>query len=164
MTNVLLSLGSNIEPRIQRINEAVEQLKRSVLSDVSISSYYETEPVGFTEQASFINVCVSANTSLSALDLRGQCSELEQTLGRVHREQWHQREIDIDVILFGDEILETAELTIPHPRFRDRAFVLVPAAEIAPKAVDPITGLTVFELLAKCQDNASVVMLDSNGA
>jgi 2-amino-4-hydroxy-6-hydroxymethyldihydropteridine diphosphokinase len=162
MTLVLISLGSNIEPRVQRIDDAVNILTKEVVQGASVSRYYETEPVGFTEQSAFINVCIVGSTNLSAHELRQSCSRIEQRLGRMHREQWHEREIDIDLVLFGTDIVDTPELSLPHPRFRDRAFVLVPAAEIAPHVIDPVTGLSVATLLEACSDTASVVVLDSN--
>ncbi|MBI2794845.1 MAG: 2-amino-4-hydroxy-6-hydroxymethyldihydropteridine diphosphokinase [Ignavibacteria bacterium] len=160
MTMVLLSLGSNIEPRGQTLRDAVEIIRTSILTESVTSSMYETAPVGFLEQASFLNLCIRGATNLSAMQLHVACKELEVQLGRVQRMQWHEREIDVDIILFGDLILESSELQIPHPRFRERRFVLVPAAEIAPDAVDPLSHLTLYQLVDNCKDHSSVAVVD----
>ncbi len=157
--SVLLGLGSNIEPRIQRINEAIGVITGHLLSDAIVSSFYETEPVGYTEQASFINAAVCGFTSAEPHTIFQHVKNLERSLGRQQREQWHEREIDVDIILFGTVHIEGANLWIPHPRFRDRAFVLVPAAEVAPNMADPVTGRTIAELLAACTDGALVTKL-----
>ena len=153
---VLLSLGSNIGPRKRRIRDAIQRISTSIMSNVKVSSLYETEPIGFTEQPKFINVVITGETELSATDLHEACKGLELAQGRVHRDQWREREIDIDVILYGDEVIESDRLTVPHPRMRDRRFVLVPATEIAPDLVDPATGCSMRELLAICEDKGEV--------
>ena len=153
---VLLSLGSNIGPRKRRIRDAIQRISTSIMSNVKVSSLYETEPIGFTEQPKFINVVITGETELSATDLHEACKGLELAQGRVHRDQWREREIDIDVILYGDEVIESDRLTVPHPRMRDRRFVLVPATEIAPDLVDPATGCSMQELLAICEDKGEV--------
>lgn len=153
---VMLSLGSNIGPRKRRIRDAIQRISNSILTNVQASALYETEPVGFTDQPVFINVVIIGETELSPIDLHEACKGLELAQGRVHRERWHEREIDIDVILFGDEVVETKELSIPHPRMHERRFVLVPAAEIARTMVDPLTGCSMEELLIICQDKSGV--------
>jgi len=159
MTGVLLSLGSNLEPRIERITKAIEELS-GAFEQLTVSHMYETEPVGYTDQPAFINACVYGTTSLDASDLSHKCREIEKQIGRIKREQWHEREIDIDIVLFGECVLDSPELQIPHPRFRERAFVLVPAAEIAPNALDPVTGTTMKALLAACTDASAVALVD----
>lgn len=160
MTTVLLSLGSNIEPRGQRLRDAVDIIRSNMLSESAASSMYETAPVGFAEQAQFLNLCICGATGKTAAQLHMACKALEYRLGRVHRQTWHEREIDIDIILFGDLVLENTELWIPHQRFRQRKFVLVPAAEIAPEAVDPLSNLTLYQLLENCNDVSSVAVVD----
>lgn len=160
MTMVLLSLGSNIEPRGQRLRDAVEVIRSGILTESVTSSMYETAPVGFLEQASFLNLCMHGTTNHSAMQLHVACKELEVKMGRIQRKQWHKREIDVDIILFGELILDSSELQIPHPRFRERRFVLVPAVEIAPNAIDPLSNLTLSQLMDKCKDHSSVAVVD----
>lgn len=155
-TMVVLSLGSNIEPRTERLQAAVTALMDRVLQNAACSSFYETDPVGYTDQAPFLNMTVIGSTDQSAEDLHRACKGLEEELGRQHRERWREREIDIDVILFGDEIIATDTLAIPHPEFHHRRFVLQPAAEIAPQAVCPQSGCTMTELLMICTDPSGV--------
>jgi 2-amino-4-hydroxy-6-hydroxymethyldihydropteridine diphosphokinase len=142
------------------LRDAVEAIRSGILTEVVTSSMYETAPVGFLEQASFLNLCIRGATNHAAAQIHKACKALEIQLGRVQRKQWHEREIDIDIILFGDLILESNELQIPHPRFRERRFVLVPAAEIAPDAIDPVSQLTLSQLVDNCKDLSSVAVVD----
>lgn len=97
-----------------------------------LSSVYETDPVGYEEQPRFLNLAAEVRTGLEPSELLHRCQEVENRLGRVRSIRWGPRTIDIDLLLFGDHEIETAELTIPHPRMAERAFVLEPLAEIAP--------------------------------
>ncbi len=160
LARVLLSLGSNLEPRAERIAAAIEHLKHDALTNVVASSMYVTEPVGFRDQPDFLNAVVVGNTVLTAEELFRVCKGIEETLGRQHREQWREREIDIDILLYGDSTLSNERLTIPHPRMAERRFVLVPAAEIAALLVDPVTKNTVAELLRTCADTSRVTVVD----
>ncbi len=152
----MLSLGSNIGPRKRRLRDAVRSIAANILTDVRCSSIYETDPVGYTDQAPFLNVVVVGETQLSAVDFHEACKGLEIAQGRQHRERWREREIDIDVILYADECVTTEKLSIPHPQFHERRFVLQPAAEVAPQMVDPASGCTIAELLAICLDTSGV--------
>lgn len=155
MSVVVLSLGSNIEPRLRHILFAVELL-RPILTNIKVSRFYQTEPVGYTEQDPFINIAVAGNYNASPFELVEELQLVEQEIGRTAREKWHEREIDIDIILFGSEIIHTPMLTIPHSRFRERRFVLQPCCDVAPNATDPSTHKTLAELLAECSDTAAV--------
>lgn len=153
---VLISLGSNIDPAQQRVQAAVDILTSTVLDRAVFASMYLTPPLGYTDQPKFVNTAVMGYTDVDAHVLHRTVKELETTLGRVHRDMWHQREIDIDIILLGDEIITSLSLNVPHLRFRDRRFVLQPSAEIAPTMVDPVTNKTISQLLQSCSD-ASVL-------
>lgn len=159
-TRILLSLGSNLEPRAERIGTALEYLKQYALRDVVVSHIYTTEPVGYRNQPDFLNIAVTGQTSLSAPDLFTTCKVIEHTMGRQHRQQWREREIDIDIILYGDAIVDSNELTLPHPRMYERRFVLVPAQEVAGDMVDPITHKTITDLLAACSDESRVTSVE----
>ncbi|HET9135585.1 MAG TPA: 2-amino-4-hydroxy-6-hydroxymethyldihydropteridine diphosphokinase [Candidatus Kapabacteria bacterium] len=142
-----IGLGTNIEPRAKRMQEAIDTLKK-LGTAVALSSIYETTPVGYFDQADFLNTVMAIETELSVEVLHRSLKELEGQLGRQHRERWHEREIDLDLLLFGDAIIESEGLTVPHPQLHNRAFVLIPLAEIAPSVIHPILHKPVSDLLA----------------
>jgi 2-amino-4-hydroxy-6-hydroxymethyldihydropteridine diphosphokinase len=149
VASVHLSLGSNLGDRaehLRRALEAVEALPDTRL--VAQSSIHETAPWGVTDQPSFLNLAAEIGTVLGPLELLNAVKAIELRLGRTPGPHWGPRVIDIDIVLWQDTEMETDALTLPHPRFRDRAFVLLPLREIAPDAVDPVTGRTVAELAA----------------
>jgi len=139
-------LGSNLGDRSANIRGALNAIEGARIERVSRE--YETEPWGVEEQPSFINVVAEIETTLEPLELLDAMKVVESNLGRGPSEKWGPRVIDIDIVLWGNSVIRTARLTIPHSSFRKRAFVLVPLAEIAPDVVDPETGLTVAELAA----------------
>ncbi len=113
------------------------------------SSLYSTEPVGFADQPRFLNAAIALKTELTPLELLGALLVAEQDFGRnrIHSPVNGPRTLDLDVLLYGDFVVGTSSLVIPHPRLRERAFVLVPLGEIAPQAIDPLSGGTVSQLL-----------------
>lgn len=145
-TRVLLALGANLEPRRERIEEAMRLLELEALTDARRSSMYATAPVGYTDQPDFLNAAIMGMTSLNAEELFRTCKDIEGRIGRQHRARWREREIDIDIILYGLQVIDTPVLTIPHPRMHERAFVLDPAAEIAPDMIHPVLGTTIGQL------------------
>lgn len=160
---VLLSLGSNLGSRTDNIKNAIHLLEsRNVLENLKISSFYETEPVGYKEQPNFINVAVIGETNLSPENLLDACKSIEQSLGRQNRPKWHEREIDLDIILYDSKIIDTEGLKIPHPQLTQRRFVLVPANEIASKWIVPTVNKTIAEILQECTDNSNVALAREN--
>ena len=148
-TVVHLSLGSNLGDRAEHLRRALEAV--AVLPDtrlVAQSSIHETAPWGVTDQPSFLNLAAAIETALGPLELLAAVKEIEVRLGRLPGPHWGPRVIDIDLVLWQDKVMESDALTLPHPRFRERAFVLLPLREIAPGAVDPVTGRTVAGLAA----------------
>jgi len=140
-------MGSNLGDRaehLRRALEAVAALPGTRL--VAQSTVHETEPWGVTDQPSFLNMAAEIETALGPLELLNAVKTLESSLGRTPGPHWGPRAIDIDLVLWQDRVMETEALVLPHPRFRERAFVLLPLREIAPDAVDPVTGRTVAEL------------------
>lgn len=129
------------------IKQAVISL-HGVLSDIKTAPLYETTPVGFTDQPNFVNTAVSGKTSLSPEELLRYLKQIEQQLGRAERFRWGPREIDIDIILYGSKVMDSPELTLPHPRFRERDFVLQPLIDLNPKLLDPVSEKSVVELLS----------------
>ncbi|HIA48037.1 MAG TPA: 2-amino-4-hydroxy-6-hydroxymethyldihydropteridine diphosphokinase [Candidatus Hydrogenedentes bacterium] len=145
---VWLSLGSNVGDRKQTLTLALETLGREPdLTLKCVSSLYETEPWGNTDQSSFYNLAVEIGTAFEPLELLNAAKLIERQLGRKPGPRWGPRVIDIDIVLWETVVLDTPELTIPHPSFQERAFVLVPLCEIAPMQIDPVSGSTVEALL-----------------
>lgn len=143
---VYLSLGSNVGDRQKNLREAMHRLE--ALGRVAeVSSFYETEPVEVTEQPWFINCAVGLETSQSPSALMRGVLEIERKMGRQRVRKKGPRIIDIDILLFGDEIVNTQDLTIPHPAMAERRFVLEPLAEIAAQARHPALQKTIAELL-----------------
>jgi 2-amino-4-hydroxy-6-hydroxymethyldihydropteridine diphosphokinase len=144
---VQLSLGSNLGDRVGNLRQALEELGAIPgVTVCKVSGFYETEPVGLIEQPWFINIAAEIETVLTPLELLNAAQTVEARLGRKPSLRWGPRTVDIDLILCEDRCIAEERLHVPHPRFRQRAFVLVPLVEIAPDARDPITGQTVAEL------------------
>jgi 2-amino-4-hydroxy-6-hydroxymethyldihydropteridine diphosphokinase len=155
-TTAYLSLGSNLGDRSGNLQQAIERL-RTLGNVQAVSSFYETEPVGFTDQPWFINCAVELITSLSADQLLAHSLEIEAQLGRLRTQPQGPRTIDIDILLFGSSVIDNAELTVPHPGMQERRFVLEPVAEIAPKLRHPVLGQTIEEMRDTLPPGAPVV-------
>ena len=147
-----LGLGSNIGDKQLYLEEAVALLSATPgVTVLTLSSLYRTEPWGMTEQDWFLNACVLIETTLSATELLARCLGVEKELGRVRDVRWGPRKIDIDVLVYGDAQIDADGLTIPHPRMHERAFVLVPLAEIWPEAIVG-NGSSAKAALTTCPD------------
>ena len=144
---VYLGLGANLGDRMENIRRALALLAEQVRIE-RLSSIYETEPWGYDEQPCFLNAVCRGLTSLVPSSLLSLTKQIELSLGRTSSFPNAPRPIDVDILLYGDLVLESPELTIPHPRLAERAFVLVPLVEIAPDLVHPLTGITLTEALA----------------
>ena len=155
MARALIALGSNVGDRRRAIETALAEICRLPKTCVvETSTLRETAPVGGPPQGDFLNGAALVETQLPPRELLAGLLEIERGLGRVRREPNGPRTIDLDVILYEDKVLKERGLELPHPRFRERAFVLEPLAEVAADAVDPVTKKTVRELLAELEAQA----------
>ena len=150
-----LSLGSNVGDRVAHLRDAIARLE-SIGRVVSVSSFYETEPVEVTDQPWFLNCAVGLETALTAEQLMARLLQIEQERGRRRVQKKGPRTIDIDILLFDDLILDSPDVTIPHPAMQERRFVLEPLAEIAAEARHPGVKKTIRELLEELPAGAIV--------
>jgi 2-amino-4-hydroxy-6-hydroxymethyldihydropteridine diphosphokinase len=153
---VYLSLGSNVGDREKNLRAALAALAEVGLRVTRVSSFYETEPVDLREQPWFLNCVVEGLTKVSAAALLKEMRQIESRMGNKKRVPKGPRLIDLDLLLFGAETIDTPELQVPHPRMTERRFVLVPLGEIAPKLKHPAWPKTVSELAAETADPSEV--------
>lgn len=152
---IAFSIGANLGDRLSSIQKAISLLSESI-TDMQCSSVYETEPVGYNNQPVFLNCAICGYTDKSPEHIIETCKSIEYTIGRQSRPKWHEREIDIDIVLFEDCILNSEDIAIPHPRMHLRSFVLQPLTEISPDRIHPIFNKTIKQLLSECADTADI--------
>jgi len=145
-TIVYLGLGSNLGKRVENVQKAIKLIQQKV-TVVNVSSLYDTQPVGYVTQPNFINAACEVNTSFTPQELLSTVKKIEKDMGRIPNFINGPRIIDIDILLYNDSIIISPELTIPHPHLMERAFVLIPLAEIAPEMKHPVNKKTIQELL-----------------
>lgn len=152
MNTAYIGLGTNIEPRKKYLDEALEQMKKASITICKQSSVYETAPVGYADQADFLNMVIEAKTSLSSFSLLDRLQEIERMLGRKREIRYGPRTIDLDILLYNQENSEIERLILPHPRMAERAFVLIPLKEIAPDLHIQAFGKTVRGLVEELNE------------
>jgi 2-amino-4-hydroxy-6-hydroxymethyldihydropteridine diphosphokinase len=141
---VLIGLGGNLGDPVKNIRQALDMIGKNAACKVeAVSSFWRTPPWGKLDQPDFINACAKVSTQLEPRAFLDLCLQTEKALKRVRNERWGPRSIDIDILFFGDRKIEEEGLVIPHPRIAERAFVLVPLAEIAPDVL--LDGMTISE-------------------
>lgn len=154
MTVAYLSIGSNIGDRLNHLVESVRLLHlHDGVEVLAVSSIYETAPVGYTDQADFLNVVVCVETAVAAQELLKICQQVEQELGRIRTIRWGPRTVDLDILLYSTDCFETEDLVVPHPRMHERAFVLIPLLEIAPTIAHPTAPEKLYSEEAAVQDS-----------
>jgi 2-amino-4-hydroxy-6-hydroxymethyldihydropteridine diphosphokinase len=157
---VYLSLGSNVGNRAKNLRDAIAALGKAGVQVVRVSSVYETQPVDYLDQDWFLNMAVEAETELAELNLLQALRGIETQMGSEKLIAKGPRLIDMDILLYGDQVIDTPELQVPHPRMHLRRFVLEPLAEIAPSVRHPISRLSVREMLARTSDKSEVRKLN----
>lgn len=161
MTNVVLSLGSNIEPRKDHLDRAVSQIRAWSGKKLRLSNIYITEPYGYNSAHEYLNMAVELDTDLTPEEIMHRISALESEMGR-HRTDGkiEDRTIDIDLLFYGGEIIHEKDLDVPHPRLHQRNFVLTPLLDIVPDLFHPELKKPVWELYDECKDRGEVCILE----
>jgi 2-amino-4-hydroxy-6-hydroxymethyldihydropteridine diphosphokinase len=153
---IVLGLGSNMGDRESHLREALNSLRQRDITILRSASLYLTEPRDYTDQPWFINTVAEADTNLDPVALLKYCFLIEREAGRIRDHSRGPRPIDVDILFYGNQQIQTANLIVPHPRYADRRFVLAPLAEIAPDFRDPISGIRIQQLLERCPDSGEV--------
>jgi 2-amino-4-hydroxy-6-hydroxymethyldihydropteridine diphosphokinase len=153
MNTTYLILGSNLGDKLHNLQQAVQLIKKEIGPIVNQSGIYVTAAWGNTSQPDFVNQAISVDTDLSPTDLLQKILAIEKKIGRVRDQQkWKERIIDIDILFYNDTVINTPDLTIPHPYLQERKFVLIPLLEIAQEYIHPIINKNIKTLLQECTD------------
>lgn len=156
MNRAFLLTGGNLGAREKNLSTAAELLEKYCGKIVRSSSIYETAAWGKTDQPNFLNQVIEIETKLDPEQLMQEILKIEHEMGRVRKEKYGPRIIDIDILFFNDETIQQQDLTIPHPQLQNRRFVLIPLKEIAPDLRHPVLHKTISELLENCTDELNV--------
>lgn len=160
MEEIYLGLGSNMGDRKKHITQAISKIENQIGRCLLRSCLYRTAAWGKTNQSYFINQVIQISTKKAPIEILDGILEIEKQLGRVRKEKWGERIIDIDLLFYGSEIIELPRLLVPHPFLAERRFVLVPMNEIAPNFIHPIFERNISDLLLECPDKLQVEPVD----
>lgn len=160
MNTMYIQLGSNVGERHSYIKESLLQIEKILGTIICESKTYESSPWGVTEQRNFLNKVISVKSDFSAKDALKTLQNIEDNLGRKRTEKWGERTIDLDILFYNNQTINTKELTIPHPHIQDRKFVLIPFAEMNGKFIHPTLKKDIFALLKECKDTEKVVVYE----
>jgi 2-amino-4-hydroxy-6-hydroxymethyldihydropteridine diphosphokinase len=157
MIKTYLLLGSNMGNREAFLSKALIEIDAKIGKIIKKSKTYQTEPWGEKEQEDFLNIAVEIETKLKPKKILEKIHEIEKLLDREETYKWGPREIDIDILFYGEEMISEVDLTIPHPFIHERKFTLIPLSEIAPELYHPIMGANILDLLMECEDQSEVI-------
>lgn len=160
MTSVVILLGTNLGDRLLNLKKADLEIGQRIGLVLMRSMIYQTKPWGNTEQDDFLNQVLVIDSSKKANEILSALLEIELEMGRKRTKQWEPRIIDLDILYFGDEIIETKDLKIPHPFIQERRFTLVPLAEILPAMIHPVFKQSNYDLLLQTTDHSSVIIYE----
>ncbi len=160
MKGIYLLLGSNMGNRMEYLREAEKLLIKNGIQVIDESSIYETEPWGKSDQDWFLNIVLQVHTSFGPEVLLNKLLDIEKELGRIRKEKWGERCIDVDILYFNDEVLKTDNLEIPHNGIPKRRFTLIPLVEMCPLEGHPISSKNQMEMLAECEDELDCKLTD----
>ena len=158
--HLILHTGTNLGKREDNLLRANDLIEKKIGKITKYSSLYETEPWGLEDQPAFINQAIELITELSPEEVLAAANGIEEEMGRIREKKWERRLIDIDIIFYGDQIIKTERLQVPHKHIQDRNFVLIPLMEIIPNFVHPIFHETIEELYEKSTDTLEVFLLN----
>lgn len=158
LSSVVLSLGSNIENRLEYLRRAISEISNRIGTVEKISPIYESEAIGFEATTDFLNLCVLVQTTQSPEQVLKNTQEIEKLVGRKTKstDGYASREIDIDLIFFDAQVIDLPELIIPHPFYSSRKFVLLPLNDLIPSHIDPVTGDTIQLKISQCEDSSKI--------
>ncbi len=159
---IFLGLGTNMGDRLQNLALANQFLEENVGTIIQSSSIYLTEAWGLKDQPAFYNQVIQIDSRLVPMEILERVLQIEKEMGRIRRQKWDRRIIDIDILFYGREIIQTPKLIVPHPFFQDRNFVMAPMAEIAPEFVHPNLKKSIAELLSSSNDPLECIPLDES--
>ena len=143
---IYIALGSNLGNREDNLKEALHRLRQKGIQIIAVSDFITTKPYGVTDQPDFLNAVAEVKTEKTPVELLYTLLQTEQEMGRKRLRRWGERNIDLDLLLYDDQIIDLPELKLPHPDMQNRDFVLRPLAQIAPEAVHPVLGKTIKQL------------------